>query len=248
MCMKEVLIVEEKKEAREKLVRLVKEVRPDAVVYATPREGEAYAVALRRTIDLFIVDLVLHSDRPGGDHSGADFVHSIRFIEKYSFCPVIVVSSLKDYKMRMFSSLHCYQFIEKPYDSDKLKAVIKSAIRYKTKDNKKRYVYFHSEGVIEAVMLRDIVYIENRNRKMMVHTVDDSFEIPYKTCNSIIHELDSDNFIMCNRGTIINVEYIKSIDKVNRYVTLKDKSETLEIGPVIKKQFLEELRKRGKIL
>ena len=242
--MKEVLIVEEKEETRNELVKLVKEVKPDAVVYETSDENEAYVIA----IDLFITDIVLHSGKPGGDNSGADFAINIRTIEKYSFVPIIILSSLYDYKMRMFSIVHCYQFIEKPFDSENVKTVIESAIRYTTKDNRKKYVYFRSNGLLEAVLLDDILYIESRNHQMTVYTINDSFMIPYKTCNKMLMELDSDDFTLCNRRTIINIERIKSVDKVNRYIYMKDIDTVLEIGPVMKKQFLEELRKRGKIL
>ena len=248
MRMKEVLIVEEKEETRRELAKLVKEVKPDSVVYEAADENEAYVIAIKRSIDLFIADIILHSKKAGGDHSGTDFLINIRSIEKYSFAPIIILSSLYDYKMCMFSIVHCYQFIEKPYDADKVKAVIKSAIRYNTRDNNRRYIYFHSKGLLEAVALDEILYIESKNHKMMVYTINETFTIPYKTCNKMLEEIDSDDFAMCNRGTIVNIEHIKSIDKVNRYIYMKYTDAILDIGSVLKKQFLEELKNRGKIL
>ena len=51
--MKEVLILEDKEESRRILEELVKQVQPDADVYAVSSEDEAYAIAMKRTIDLF---------------------------------------------------------------------------------------------------------------------------------------------------------------------------------------------------
>ena len=82
--MKEVLILEDKEESRRILEELVKQVQPDADVYAVSSEDEAYAIAMKRTIDLFLVDIILHPETMG-DQSGADFAQNLRTIEKYLF-------------------------------------------------------------------------------------------------------------------------------------------------------------------
>lgn len=53
--MKEVLILEDKSETRKVLAGLVKEVRSDAVIYEAADEKTAYDIAMKRTIDLFLV-------------------------------------------------------------------------------------------------------------------------------------------------------------------------------------------------
>ncbi len=64
--MKEVLILEDKEESRRGLEELVKQVQADAEVYAVSSEDEAYAIAMKRTIDLFLVDIILLSGDDGG--------------------------------------------------------------------------------------------------------------------------------------------------------------------------------------
>ena len=58
--MKEVLILEDKSETRKVLAGLVKEVHSDAVIYEAADEKTAYDIAMKRTIDLFLVDIILH--------------------------------------------------------------------------------------------------------------------------------------------------------------------------------------------
>lgn len=58
--MKEILILEDKKETRELLVRMVKKTQMDVRVYEMADEKEAYSIALRKNIDLFLIDLILH--------------------------------------------------------------------------------------------------------------------------------------------------------------------------------------------
>lgn len=56
--MKEVLILEDKSETRKVLAGLVKEVHSDAVIYEAADEKTAYDIAMKRTIDLFLVDII----------------------------------------------------------------------------------------------------------------------------------------------------------------------------------------------
>ena len=60
--MKEVLILEDKSETRKVLAGLVKEVHSDAVIYEAADEKTAYDIAMKRTIDLFLVCLLYTSD------------------------------------------------------------------------------------------------------------------------------------------------------------------------------------------
>ena len=138
--MKEVLILEDKEEARKALAHLVKEVETSAVIYEAAGEEEAYAIAMKHTIDLFLVVIILHPQTMS-DQSGADFAQEIRAVEKYLFTPIIIITSLYDPKMCMYSSIHCYRFIEKPFDPEKVKETIREAIKYHTVNTKKKNIY-----------------------------------------------------------------------------------------------------------
>lgn len=63
--------------------------------------------------------------------------------------------------------------------------------------------------------------------------------VPYKTCKALLKELDSEDFLMCSRGTIVNRKFVKKIDAVSRYIYLKGRSEVLELGIILKSDFLE---------
>ena len=123
--MKEVLILEDKSETRKVLAGLVKEVHSDAVIYEAADEKTAYDIAMKRTIDLFLVDIILHPQQHD-DVSGGEFAQNIRKVDKYLFTPILIITSMYDPKMCMYSSVHCYQFIEKPFDFEKVKQIIKN--------------------------------------------------------------------------------------------------------------------------
>lgn len=241
--MKKVLILEDQKDTRDALTKIVKEIDDNAIVYALSSEKEAYYIAMEKTIDLFLIDIILHPGKKEGDKSGADFAQNIRTVSKYQFTPIIFLTSLYDSKLHMYSSLHCYKFIEKPFDYGEVRAVISEAIRYRTEDGKDRRIFFRRKGLLEAIAIQDIIYAQSVGHELLVVTTEERTEIPYKTCKTMLEELDSEDFLQCNRKTIVNQNFIKSVDTVNRYVYLKGCTDILEIGSVLKKSFVNNLQK-----
>ena len=59
---------------------------------------------------------------------------------------------------------------------------------------------FRTEGMLEMIAVSEIVYVESVNHRLEIVTTSERIEIPYKTCNSLLKELDSDNFVLCKRG------------------------------------------------
>ena len=241
--MKKVLILEDKAESREVLVRTIKEIDAGAAIYVAENEDEAYCIAMKKTIDVFLLDIILHPERTG-DQSGAVFAQNIREVEKYFFTPIIFITTLYDSQMCMFHTVQCYGFIEKPFDMEKTKKMIANAMRYHTVDSQEKSFIFHTEGLLQSVPLREIMYIESKNHKLYVHTIKEEFTIPYRSCKKVWEEIDSDEFQRCNRGTIVNMRYIDKIDAPGRYIYLKTSGKALEIGSTVKKDFLENFRKR----
>ncbi len=238
--MKKVLILEDKKEIRSLLANAVREVEEDVDVYEASDEKDASDIALKKTIDLFLVDLILHPENKS-DTSGANFAENLRSIDKYRFTPIIVITSMYDPKLYMYSKVHCFRYIEKPFDIDKVKAVIKEAIPYNTPKDSDKNVIFRVDGILEMVPVNDIIYIESCNHKLIIHTVSKQIEVPYLTCTQMLKQLDSEDFAQCRRGTIVNIRRIQSVDTVNRYIRLNGVEDILEIGPIMKKEFVAKV-------
>lgn len=238
--MKNVLIVEDNKECMGALVEMVKECDSTSVIYCADNSPMAYKYAMEERIDLFLVDIML-DDSVKNDVSGIVFANTIRGIERYQFVPLIFVTSLEDYKMNAFQNLHCYGYVEKPFDFEKVKAVIGDALKYPVKDERSnRYIYYRKDGILYSVDSEQIMYIEATRRALFLYLKDEEIRIPYKTFSSILHQLNTYDFLQCNRNTIVNRKFINYIDETNKYVKMKD-GKMLEIGRTIKKKFLQEL-------
>lgn len=237
--MKKILILEDKEIHIEILKKVLEDISDIQVLVADTVES-AYKLTMENTINLFLVDIILDTEIRG-DVSGLRFVEAIREMPKYSFTPLIFITALEDPKMYAFSELHCFGYIEKPFDSTAVKQLISEALEFPYSEKKDKNIYFRNDGVMYAVNSKDIIYIENSKRKLLRHTTKDKFAVPYKTCKEILDELESKKFVQCNRYTIINKDYIERIDYVNRFMKLRDVDEEVEIGVAMKKRLMHEL-------
>lgn len=239
--MKKVLIVEDNIDMLRYLSAIVQELDLKTHVYSFDNAKEAYQCALKITIDLFIVDIILDTDRPG-DISGLNFVENIRKIKGYGFTPVIIVTSLQDEKLITYEKLHCYSFIEKPFDKDRLKSLIEEASAFPGTDSGTKILKFRKDGIILAVDRDHIVYVESNNHVLHIHTTyDDVLHIPYKTIKGFLEEVDSNDFLQCSRNTVINRRFVHNVDLVNRVIQLQKGMGRVNIGIMYKNEIKEML-------
>ena len=239
---KQILILEDNTRSMEKACALISQI--DGVfIHKAKNSEQAYRYALEYHIDLFIVDIILNI-KEAGDISGTKFVESIRTVEKYAFTPIIFTTALEDANFYAYAQLHCYRYFEKPYDNEEFVKVVKEALCFKTVKEEKRFYSYKKEGIHYIVKVDDIVYFQNNKRHVFIHCTDNTvLETPYRSNKNILLELNSKRFLKCNKNTIVNVDFIDSIDAVNRYIELKNGYGTLELGSRLKSSFMEGVAK-----
>lgn len=235
-----VLIIEDKKSHMEALCKIVSDLNRNLKIYTAVDAEEAYQIAMEHHIHLFLVDIILHPEKPG-DVMGLKFAREIRDVRKYMFTPLIFITSLEDPKLYSYSQLHCFGYIEKPFSEEQVRKLISKALEFPVEDDEERFVYFRKDGIVYSKCIKEIIYIENSRRKVVIHCEKDVLEIPYKTCDEILEELDSALFIQCSRYTILNKKYIEEIDYTNRYVRLRGIQKPVEIGIIMKKRFKDKM-------
>lgn len=237
---KTVLIIEDDANQLKILKQLVLSVSKDVEIYTADNETIAYKMLMEKTIDVFLVDIILDTKNPG-DTAGVRIVEHIREIEKYMFTPVIFITSLQDPFMYCYTDLNCIGFIEKPFNPDSVVKILERALNFSTNRDKEVYLSFRKEGILYPVELNKIVYMESIHHMMNIHLSDGSvLEIPYKTCKQILEEADGDYLIQCNRNTLVNRKFVEKLDLVNRFIMFKDGLGTVEIGLTFKKRVVGE--------
>lgn len=237
---KNILIVEDKKAHRDAIYKIVTDLSKDIEVYEAEDIQTAYHIAMNEHIHLFLLDIIL-CPQMQGDTMGLDFAREIRKVKKYRFTPIIFITSLEDPKFYTYSHLHCWRYIEKPFNPKIVKETILEALDVPVEDDKERSVYFRKDGIIYAVRVEDIIYIENKRRRIILHCKDEVLEIPYKTCEEIMKDLDSKQFVQCSRHVIVNKSYITQIDYPNRYLKLRYVDELIDISVSFKNRLKDEL-------
>ena len=227
--MKTVLIVEDNVRSMEMLVKIIRNLRTDVEVKTASSQEEAAVLAIKYNIDLFMLDIILNSSK------------QIRSFQKYKYTPIIFITALEDPELHAYSDLHCYYYVEKPYDVEKVSNVISEALEFPVVHNEPQNVFFRKDGILYKKEISEILYIENSRAGQTVYCTNGNLKLPYKPNRKILEELASDKFIQCSRYHIVNRDYIDRIDTVNRYIRLKGLKTQIEIGNSYKKSFLRDV-------
>ncbi|MCM1127544.1 MAG: DNA-binding response regulator [Lachnospiraceae bacterium] len=234
---KNILLVEDNEKYRKLLVNKLNMIDSEITIFETAHIEMAYNYSMQYRIDLFILDIILDTSIRG-DTSGMDFADNIRNMGRYKSTPIIFITSLEDPKLFSYSKLHCYQYIEKPFDLEKTMDIIKEALEFGVHAEKEKYVYFRKEGLLFPAKVSEIVYITFDKPEMLVHFKKDSLAVPYVSMRKMIDKLRTGDFGQCNRNTIVNVEYIEYFDLAGGCLKIKDSDIKLQVGNVYRKNFL----------
>lgn len=233
--LRKVLILEDNLAAQRHLAGIIAKVPVKNEVYSFADMKDAYQCALERTIDLFLIDIILDTSHPG-DVSGLKFAENIREIGSYCHTPIIFITSLEDPKLYTYEKLHCYSFVEKPFDEERVKQSVEQCLNFPKYNGGTKTLFFRKDGIVLSVEREHITYAESNDHILHIYTRKrDVLKIPYITLKNFLKEVDSPEFIQCSRNTIINVNYIENVDMPNRMIHLKDRYGTVEIGAVFKK-------------
>ncbi len=239
--MKRVLILEDNTATLDYISALIHETEVNSKTYQCTNIKDAYQTALEKDIDLFIVDIILDTNRPG-DSSGLKFVENIRKLDKYTITPVIFVTSLEDARLHSYEMLHCYSFLEKPFDPERLKEMVRLCIQGGRKSREHKTLYFRKDGIIIAIDRDEIVEAEGSGHVLYVKTNrGEMIDVPYITVKKFLEEADDDNFIQCSRNTVVNLLYVRSLDMTNRMIELKNDLGRVGVGVSYKKKLKDKI-------
>ncbi len=238
-----ILIVEDNKSGANMIKEIIASIDLSIEILIAASSDAAYRYAMEKDVDVFIVDIVLDT-KVMGDTSGIKFAECIRGMQKYMFTPVIFTTSLEDPQMYAFRELHCYGYLEKPIDVDQAKELIRKALCFENPKSNSETIYFKRDKIIYPIEVEDIIYTHNVNHEMTIHHRNGTrLRIPYKTCSQLLKEVRTDCMVQCSRNTLVNRRYIRSIDLVNRYITLVDSEQTkIEIGSSFAKKVERKIK------
>lgn len=238
--MKKILLLEDNIKSAAIIENALYKVSDKIQVFSVTCTDEAYPLIVNNRIDVLIVDIILNTSKQG-DTSGIKFVQKLRMFAQYKFTPVIFVTSLEDPVIYAFRELHCYGYIEKPFDIKQIQKLVVEALTYEAPDTEDKTLYFRKDGILYPVNCKNIVYAESSNHKMCFYFENKTeLTIGYKSCKQVLEEAEMKELLQCNKGTIINRRHIVNIDLTNGVVTLRG-NVRINIGNAYKKKLIEAL-------
>lgn len=149
---------------------------------------------------------------------------------------LVFLTSLDEEVYRVFE-LDTYRFIRKTRFNKEIGLVLES-INKRLLESSTGYDFKTTNGLVK-LMISDILYFRIVNRKVNIITLTDSYVATNTSFNEVIEKFTDKGFVSLYRGMIVNIRYIKRIDKDNIEL---DNGEILPVSrykmPEVKKAFL----------
>ncbi len=126
---------------------------------------------------------------------------------------LIFVTAAEEYVFQAFD-VAAFHYLVKPFSDEKFEEVVKKAVKTigKHSENKtdERYIMIQSAGSHIKVFLRDIVYAEVYNRKVIIHT--QNTDIEYYGKLKELGDRAGEDFFRTHRAYLIHFKYVEKYD------------------------------------
>ena len=219
--MQRVLVLEHNKKAALLVAKILKELEGDMEIVFATNCAEAKQQLLGDDFRLFVVDILLDGNNPN-DATGLDFVQFLRSFKKYEYTPVVITTSVAEMKDHAYDNLDCYKYLEKPYDYDRAKSVLKKALDM-------------------PLQYDDIVAVHDRDRKITVQMTNGILTAYYKSLTEVYRDLPKTIFVRCSKDVIVNKKFVEYANGREGKVHLVKPYQPVSIGSTYKRRVIEEL-------
>ncbi len=239
--MKRVLILESAWCEQEILYRLVRRASCKTEVYRCDCMEAALDMIQTEQVDLFVVAVSLGQE----DYrmtEGLRFGKKIREQEEYFDTPMIFIAKDNKYEMYAYRHLHCYQYLESPYDREYMYQNLVEILSHQGKYPVEPTIALSYRSGMSIFHEREIMYLESVNGDILVHTLDDTVSVADVAIKRLLSLLNPSVFFQCHRSFIVNIHYIKKLNRQNNTLVMFHSKEAVPIGKTYKNQLVARLR------
>lgn len=199
-----IAVCEDEIEVQKMLAESIQKVCPNAEILSY-LSGEALLEADEQ-IDILFLDIQM---------PGKNGMETARALRKRDMDTILIfVTAIEEYVFQAFD-VGAFHYLVKPFEQEKFAEVLRNAIKQKInkKANETEFpkkespcLMITTDGKHLTVNLKDIVYAEVFNRKIIIHTMDG--EIEYYGKMKELEQKAGELFYRSHRAYLVNLGYI----------------------------------------
>ncbi|MBP3477757.1 MAG: response regulator transcription factor [Lachnospiraceae bacterium] len=200
-----IAIVDDEKIIREQIKGLIqKRVTDNGMCCPGICEPDAYEtgeelLAAGKRFDIIFLDIQM---------KGKDGIETARELRKRKEDAVLIfVTGIREYVFEAFD-VAAFHYLLKPIEEEKFAEVFDRAVKevMKRKEQGREQLFIKTRNRNITLDKKDILYVENRGRKVEIHTTGEVIEV-YAVMKELEEQLGG-NFYRCHRGYLVNMAYI----------------------------------------
>lgn len=219
------LILEDHHEQAKALSILIKNYRSDTSVHIATSISQAFLLLEAYTFDAFFLDIQL-SEQHTLSGNGIQFGQLLRTSPIYHNTPIIYVTSFGEYMSEAINRIHCYGFLQKPYQPSDVYSLLDSLTNAPTVRSLQLRT---NEYVIREISYNDLLHVHSKGRYLYYHTLYEVFTSRQYTLQTL-SDLLPDYFFRCHKSHLFNYHYFASYDASNQCVRLLNYAEPIPVG------------------
>ena len=150
--------------------------------------------------DLILMDIHL------GATNGFETAVKIRGID--SQVSIAFLTACRDYAVESYD-VGAVAYLLKPLQEERLYALLSKL----TRSEKPRSLTVKQRGRIKSLDYRDILYLESRGHKVVIHLLNQIEEVIYGKLDALEENLDDERFLRSHQSFLVNMDYVMEVDK-----------------------------------
>lgn len=188
------------------------------ILETSPRPYNFYpatsAKECRELLDRAKMDIVI-LDTGLPDQAGIEMAQEIRKMPGYEFAWMIISSPDFGQESAAYRLVHCYDYLVKPYDTEKLMDIIEKLGEYKItpkSDEDREMITFKQRDQYIRVLAKDILYIEVIGNNSTLYTYSHVYCLRKMSLRRLKMILP-DYFVQCHKSFLVNRNQVEAVQK-----------------------------------
>jgi DNA-binding LytR/AlgR family response regulator len=187
----------------------------------------------KRKYDAIFMDMEWENNT----RSGVDYVQMLSDMDCRARIVCVTAYTMKYIEKLFWNNVDIFGVINKPVNIESIEKIL-DKIQKSTEKSKEELVLSYNDTMFR-VTISEIVYVKSEAHKTIIYMLDgvQSFYVPFK---NICAQMPT-NFYCINKGLLVNLDYVKRIEKSDVVVSYMKQIITLPVARDKRKDFKNRL-------